>query len=383
MSLITSQIEYTDLQDLDREGQIIMQLSKKEARTVKNAINSWVDDKIITQEMSETLLGSYEITHFDWKRVAKYSFWIATCCIIISIAAVLADEWLIALLKKLFTAPDIVKCISLALLSTGFYYLGIRRKRNVPERVYSNEAIFFLGVATTAAAIAYFGKVIDTGSGHFSLLLLLASIIYGLLGLWFPSKLVWIFSLLSLGSWVGAETGYVSGWGAYYLGMNYPLRFVFFGIVLLAASTYAFKQWRNRSDFLSLTRAIGLLYLFIALWIMSIFGNYGDAESWQRAKQIELFHWSILFAAASIASIYHGIKYDDGMTRGFGITFIFINLYTRFFEYFWEGTHKAIFFSILAISFWYLGSRAEKIWHLDSIRHLTSSSSGRGKGERR
>ena len=123
--------------------------------------------------------------------------------------------------------------------------------------------------------------------------------------------------------------------------------------------------------------------MFIALWIMSIFGNYGDAESWQRAKQIELFHWSILFAAASIASVYHGIKYDDGMTRGFGITFIFINLYTRFFEYFWEGTHKAIFFSILAISFWYLGSRAEKIWHLDSIRHLTSSSSGRGKGERR
>jgi hypothetical protein len=71
------------------------------------------------------------------------------------------------------------------------------------------------------------------------------------------------------------------------------------------------------------------------------------------------------------------------MTRGFGITFIFINLYTRFFEYFWEGTHKAIFFAILAISFWYLGSRAEKIWHLDSIYHLTSSSSGRAKGARR
>ncbi len=50
-------------------------------------------------------------------------------------------------------------------------------------------------------------------------------------------ELVWIFALLSLGSWFGAETGYVSGWGAYYLGMNYPMRFVLFGIVLLAAST--------------------------------------------------------------------------------------------------------------------------------------------------
>ena len=63
-----------------------------------------------------------------------------------------------------------------------------------------------------------------------------------------------------------------------------------------------------------------------------------------KSKADELFHWSILFAVASIASIYHGIKYDDGMTRGFGITFIFISLYTRFFEYF-GGTHKAIFFN--------------------------------------
>ena len=359
-----------------------MQLSKKEARTVKYAISAWTANKVITPELSETLLDSYEVTHFDWKRVAKYSFWLAICCIIISLSAALADEWLIALIQRIFTAPDIVKCISLAFLSGGMYYLGIRRKRSNPERIYSNEAIFFLGVATTAAAIAYFGKVIDTGSGHFSLLLLLASIIYGLLGLWFPSKLVWVFSLLSLGSWVGGETGYVSGWGAYYLGMNYPLRFVLFGILLIAASTYIFKQRSDRADFLAPSRAIGLLYLFIALWIMSIFGNYGDAESWQRAKQIELFHWSILFAAASIASIYHGVKYDDGMTRGFGITFIFINLYTRYFEYFWEGTHKAIFFAIIAISFWYLGSRAEKIWHLDSIRHLTSSSSGRAKSPR-
>lgn len=359
-----------------------MQLSKKEAHTVENTINTWVADKVISPELSETLLSSYEVTNFDWKRVAKYSFWLAICSIIISLSAAIADEWLIALIKRIFIAPDIVKCASLALLSAGLYYLGIRKKRNNPEKIISNEAIFFLGVVTTAASIAVFGKVIDTGSGHFSLLLLLASIIYGLLGLWFPSKLVWIFSLLSLGSWIGAETGYASGWGSYYLGMNYPLRFVLFGLVLIMVSTYVFRQWNSRAEFVAPSRAIGLLYLFIALWIMSIFGNYGDAESWQRAKQIELFHWSILFAAASIGSIYHGAKYDDGMTRGFGITFIFINLYTRFFEYFWDNTHKAVFFAILAISFWYLGSRAEKIWHLDSIRHLTNNSSGRAKDAR-
>lgn len=210
----------------------------------------------------------------------------------------------------------------------------------------------------------------DTGSEHFSLLLLLAAVIYASLDLWFPSKLAWLFSLLSLGSWVGAETGYVSGWGAYYFGMNYPLRFALFGLVLIFCGSYLFNQWEDKREFLRPTRAVGLIYLFVALWVMSIFGNYGDIETWRSAKQIELFHWSILFAAASIVAIYHGVKYDDGMTRGFGLTFIFINLYTRFYEYFWEGTHKAIFFALLALSFWYLGSRTEKIWQLSLVKKL-------------
>ena len=144
--------------------------------------------------------------------------------------------------------------------------------------------------------------------------------------------------------------------------MNFPLRFVLFGIVL-TASSFTFSWWQSRKEFLRPTCAMGLLYLFIALWIMSIFGNYGDMHVWEKVKQIELFHWSLLFGLAAVVSIYHGIKEDDGMTRGFGITFLIINLYTRFFEYFWDNIHKAIFFGILAISFWYLGSQAEKIWN--------------------
>lgn len=168
---------------------------------------------------------------------------------------------------------------------------------------------------------------------------------------------------MSLGSWFGAETGYISGWGTYYLGMNYPLRFVLFGIILTAGST-AFASWQRREDFLKSTRVMGLLYLFIALWILSIFGNYGDMREWRDVKQIELFQWSILFGIASLAALYHGMRFDDNSTRGFGLTFLFINLYTRFFEHFWESLHKAVFFIILAVSFWYLGTRAETIWNL-------------------
>jgi uncharacterized integral membrane protein len=341
-----------------------MRLTRKKAKALESAVKAWIEENVVSQEEASRLLKSVEIVGFDWKRLAKYSFWISIICIIISISALLADEALMKLLAKIFNAPAIIKCLFFALIAAILFYVGAARKARKPETIFSNEAIFFLGILATAASIAFLGEAIDRSSEHYSLLLLLASIIYSILGLWFPSKLVWIFGLLSLGSWFGAETGYISGWGAYYLGMNYPLRFVLFGLVL-AASSAVFDRWENRSEFMQPTRVMGLLYLFIALWILSIFGNYDEVSQWQRVKQIELFHWSLLFAAASIAAIYYGLKHDDGVTRGFGLTFLFINLYTRFFEFFWGNLHKAVFFALLAGSFWYLGSHAEKIWGLE------------------
>lgn len=343
-----------------------MRLTKKKARIVASAIEAWMAEKLLSREQGQRLLESCEVAEFDWKRLARYSFWIAIICIMIAVGAAVADDFIRELLAQLFTAPDSVKCLITAGIAAVFYYCGVQRMAGSPEKVYSNEAILFLGVLSTAGSVAFLGRAIDTGSGHFSLLIFFAALIYGVLGLWFRSQLVWVFSLLSLASWMGTETGYMSGWGAYYLGMNYPLRFVLFGLVLTAGSI-VFSHWPARRDFTASTRAMGLLNLFIALWILSIFGNYGDIDQWRQVKQIELFHWSLVFAIAAIASIYHGIKEDDGMTRGFGITFLFINLYTRFFEYFWNSTHKAIFFAILALSFWFLGSRAEKIWNFGGV----------------
>ena len=339
-----------------------MRLTRTKARFARKLVQNWQEAGVLSREEATRLSGSIETLSFDWLRLARYAFWVAICCILISVGALLADEWILELIARLFEAPAAAKSAAFALVSTLLYAAGIRRRHRNPERVFSNEALLFLGVAATAASIAYFGEAVSTGSDHFSLLILMAAIIYAALGLWFPSKLVWVFALLSLGSWMGAETGYVSGWGAYYLGMNYPLRFLLFGILLTLASQ-GFAAWPLRADFRHATRVVGLLYLFVSLWLLSIFGNYGDMASWQDTRQIELFHWSLLFAMAAGLSVWHGIRYDDGLSRGFGVTFLFLNLYTRFFEHFWEATHKALFFAILGASFWWLGSRAERIWH--------------------
>jgi hypothetical protein len=346
-----------------------MKLNQKNALFLRDSLRQWRKVGLVSESQLELLNDDIEVIPFDWRRLAKYSMWVSLICIVTAVGSIFADRALIELLRRIFNAPDIVKCVGFSFVSSGLYWWGISRKNEFPERVYSNEALLFLGVLATAGAVYELGRAFDTGRGHFSILLFFSFVIYGVLGFLFNSNLIWIFSLASLGSWFGTETGYMSGWGEYYLGMNYPLRFIVFGAVLVG-TTFVLKNSKRFKHLFRSTMTMGLLYLFIALWIMSIFGNYGDMRSWHQVKQIELFHWSVLFGIVAGVSIYHGLRFDNGMTKGFGIAFLFINLYTRYFEFFWDALHKAIFFALLGITFWFIGTRAEKIWNLGSAKAI-------------
>jgi hypothetical protein len=351
-----------------------MQLSKKSAKTVFRTLDALVQEGTLDSATASRVRTGIQVRPFDWRRLARYAFITAIICVVISIISLLADAAILQFLENLFQAPAAAKSLALAGLAAALLLFGLKRRRLHPEKIYSNEAIFFCAVLGIAGSIAFLGEAIDTGSGHYSLLLLLAALVYGFLGLALESKLIWIFSLLSIGGWFGAETGYESGWGAYYLGMAYPLRFVVFGLAL-TLSSIPLQRVESRRAFYRPTLAIGLLYLFIALWILSIWGNCQGYDDWHEASHFELFHWSLYFGLAAVVSVYLGLKLDDAMLRGFGLTFLFINLYTRFFELFWNNLHKGLFFGILGFSFWLIGSKAESIWHLESLQNRINPAS--------
>ena len=213
-----------------------MIFNKSQGKFLHGVIVQWADNKTITPEIAEDLRQSFSIRSFDWKNLAKYSFWVALICLIIAIVSAFNDVDFLIFLRKFFDMTYIMRCVVLAICAALVFCFGLLRRRKKPTKIFSNEAIFFLGVLFCAGSILCLGAALSTGSNHFSLLLLLASVVYGILGLALSSKLIWVFSILSLASWYGAETGYISGWGAYYLGMNYPLRFVLFGVILIAGS---------------------------------------------------------------------------------------------------------------------------------------------------
>ncbi len=340
-----------------------LNLDKQEAEFLDKAINQWETEGLINTDTAQNLRSTYDIKQFDWRRLAQYSFWIALACGLIAVASLVINDAIITFLQKLYNTPDIVISILAAAFAVWFYYYGQKQKRTHPGRLFSNEATIFTGVLFTAISIAYLGKALDNGSGHISLLFLISVAVYGILAMKFSSKLIWAFALISLGSWFGTETGYQTRWSDYFLGMNYPLRFVIFGAVLTAAGLFLEKT-KRLPEFNTLTYVIGLFYLFISLWLLSIFGNFGDLEDWFKVKQLTLFYWGIISAATALAFMLYGLRKKDAIAREFGITFLLINIYTRYFEYLWDITDKAIFFGILAVSFWLIGRKAEKIWNI-------------------
>jgi hypothetical protein len=344
-----------------------LDLDKQESEFLNGTIAHWEKEHLIDAELAQSLRESYEVKGFDWMRLAKYSFWIALFCGFIAVGSLIINDVVINWIKSLYYAPDIVISVASGIIAAVLFYFGRYWEKKHAEKVFSNEAVIFTGVLFTACCIAYLGKTFDNGSHHFSLLFLLSVFVYGFLAYRMDSRLIWLFALVSLGSWFGTETGYQTRWSYYFLGMNYPLRFVLFGLLAVGACVILKKQkWFKR--FWELTYVVGLLYLFMSLWLLSIFGNYGSIDNWWHIKQISLFYWGIISGVVAGAFLFYGLKTKDVIAREFGISFLLIFIYTKYFEYFWDNTNKTLFFAILGASFWLIGSKAERIWNFRSKR---------------
>ncbi|PJJ84194.1 DUF2157 domain-containing protein [Mucilaginibacter auburnensis] len=342
-----------------------LKIDRQESEFLNEAISRWEKDGLLDADKAAELRNSYEVKGFDWMRLAKYSFWIALICGGVSFTFLIVNDAVVNWLKNLYYTPDIVISIISGAAAAFLFYWGRRREKLYPEKVFSNEAVVFTGVLFTACCIAYLGKTFDNGSRHYSVLFLLSVFVYGFLAWRMQSKLIWLFALVSLGSWFGTETGYQTRWSDYFLGMNYPLRFVVFGLILVAAC----QLLRNKKWFACFwehTYVVGLLYLFLSLWMLSIFGNYGNLDAWYNIKQITVLYWGVISVLFSGGFLLYGLKRSDNIAREFGITFLIIFIYTKYFEYFWDNINKAVFFAILAASFWLIGRKAEKIWNLKS-----------------
>ena len=340
-----------------------IKVNKRQEQLINDTIAQWQQQQLIDTQQAQQLRQSYHVISFDWKLLAVYSFWAAIACFILSVILLVADDYLFALISHLIDTPASVLTILSAIIAGLFFYFGVKRRQRYPEKTVSNEAIFFFGVLITAVASGFLSHTTLALHWRESLFIIIPTVIYLIVGIQLRSVLVWLFALLGVGLWVLTETSYLAHDHYLFWGMNILLRFTVIGL-LIAGLSSIFKPNSRFYFTKEATQFIGLIYFFTALWMLTIFGNYDSLRAWSNIKQIELWGWSVAMLLITLSAIFYGIKYNDPLVRAFGIIFLLLCLYSRYFEYFWDTLHKALFFAILALSFWIIGGRAEKIWQL-------------------
>jgi hypothetical protein len=332
-----------------------MEVDKNEMELLVRALREWEHTGHLTAEKAEELKNSISFKGSERQQIAQYFFFIALFCTLLAFGAIFLDEKLLEKIKVYFSWSDLVIALITALLSVlWFWYIG---KKRTQIRSLAYEIYMVLGGLSVLTSLVYFCKEAGIDKTY-TALLSLASILLIVLAQAFRSKALWIGAIGATIGWFGIFSHWQSN-DNLFLGMNYPLRYTALGLLILVIALLQ-QQVKLVSFGQRITYISGQVLFFSGLWGISIFGNYNTLVGWQQVRQVHVLGYSIVFGIASAISFYLGVRYKDELARDFGVLFLIINLYTRYFEYFWNSMNKGIFFLILAITFSFVGWLLER-----------------------
>ncbi|MBK7542103.1 MAG: hypothetical protein IPN66_18190 [Candidatus Competibacteraceae bacterium] len=237
--------------------------------------------------------------------------------------------------------------------SVGLWYGGVRLATD-PRRLYPHTG----AILVTASLAGVFGALIlayiaSTGQPDdppVPMLMLLTSALGAFTAYRYRLRWPLLLALLLFFHGLGAWHTY-GGHGAYFADIQEPrlMAAVSLGAILLGLwheRRLEVGALRRCVGFGGLYLIFGLLYLNLSLWFLTL--PRGPLA------------WVLVFTAAAIAQIVAGARLRDARLTGFGIVFLAINFYTRYFEQFWDQLSIGMFFVIggaLALIFGYLFER--------------------------
>lgn len=273
------------------------------------------------------------------------------------LGAVSAGAGLLVLLRHLGTPVRLAEVGCAA--AFGLLLVGARwlvRSKGLPRAAAALQlaAGFALQGLTVALAIDF-----STGSKNWPALVgldaaLLIALAYGL-----QNRLVLIHALVNAFTFFGGETGYLSGWGAYFLGMTYPARFFAIGLVTLAiAWAHGQRLTAGLQSFARVYAHFGLLCVHLSLWFFSVFGWFEERVRWSENSGERLV-FSALWAGVALGCIVLAGKLGQRILRSYGLLFLIINVYTFYFQFVVAHSAGAWFLhllltggSLLAVGMW-------------------------------
>ncbi len=340
-----------------------MKVSPGEYRSIEKALTYWKTQNLISDQQEGLLKSSIKPSGFDGSSFATYIFITSIGCLIIALIGLFNLKSFIKIWKEI---DQLIRVGILATLASVAYAIGAYFKNDKKCHTYDFEMAMTVALFFSVAALIQLGLYVNMEIEQWQNLLLLSSCLSATAGYFIQSKVLWLYGLLSLGSWLGSLTSYSPG--QYSIYMSVPTRFILLGITISSIAIILKDHSKSMRALFTPTLVTGLCYTSIALLILSSYGNTEMNTSLPLSGSV----WSLIFGVFCLAEIYLGIRLDINTLKNFGFVFLLILLYTKYFEYAWWFP-SPLFFGILAISLWIIGYYSEKIFGIAAIKGVKQS----------
>jgi uncharacterized membrane protein len=159
-----------------------------------------------------------------------------------------------------------------------------------------------------------------------------------------------VLSLISGFHWVGSWT-HMRGNSTYVFSVEEPSVMSAAAVLVIGFGVFTERRLLTSSAaprFHHAYQAMGLLYLNLSLLILTF------------EARAQAFACIVLWAIAGLAQIVIGARLHSPLFTAFGVTAVAINLYTRYFEHFWQRMDAGLFMLIGGVFLFAVGIVSER-----------------------
>lgn len=289
-------------------------------------VGQWLADGLVSKEEHDVLAERYGARAFGLAGIIK-SFGIA--------GGLLAIFGLLGLVAAM-AGSKIFGAMLLLAAGSGLTAFGIHLTTNkLGLHALSSKMLLMLGAVMAALGIGVgldAAGLKDLHAVFFTGILIILPMAF--LAYRFKNTFLMVITLLLFFHWVGSWTGMV-GRSTYEFDVQDPRLMSVAALGALIAGVYHERALRqNTGRFYLAYETVGLIYLNLSLLILTI-----DWISHNETKA-----WIVAWALAAILQIVAGARLHNPLLTGFGVTSLAINIYTRYFEQFWDRMQAGMFF---------------------------------------
>ena len=288
-------------------------------------VSLWQVDGLLSEDSAAVLRERYDVRGFGLGTAARY----------MGIAgAILAG---FAILGVIGAASESMVLMGVELLAVAmaFLFWGLSLARDPRGRAeQSSRAVLALGLFALGGAGVAAAQAAGADSGP--TLILVGLIVLPLafvLAYRFRNGFLLVLALLGVFHWVGSWHEMV-GRGSYEFDIQDP------PVMAVVALVAALVGWLHRTGrlpgparFDAVWMSLGLVYLNMSLLILS---------GWSHHEGL----WMAAWFAAGLAQVVAGAAMKSAVPIGFGVTALGVNLFTRYYESFWDQLAKGLFFLV-------------------------------------